>query len=83
MPTVMLSGPPGTAGPTVQIELSISQTPQDVVLAFGDGTNRDLGSTTGAHLTHTYPSSGPYMVQATATFIDGRIVTSSTGLSIR
>jgi hypothetical protein len=83
MPTMTLMGPPGTTGFTVHIKLAVSTEPLDVVLAFGDGTNVDLGPVTTADVAHTYPGSGPYMAEATATFSDGNIVRSTTGLSIR
>lgn len=82
-PTMTLMGPPGTTGFTVHIKLTLSAEPLDVVLAFGDGADVDLGPVTTADVTHTYPSSGPYMAEATATFAGGNIVKSTTGLSIR
>ena len=82
-PTMTLMGPSGTTGFTVHMKLTLSAEPLDVVVAFGDGTDVDLGRVTSADLSHTYPGSGPFMAEATATFADGNIVKSTTGLSIR
>jgi hypothetical protein len=82
-PTMTLMGPVGTTGFTVHITLTLSAEALDVVVAFGDGTDVNLGRVMSADVPHTYPGSGPFMAEATATFADGTIVKSSTGLSIR
>jgi hypothetical protein len=93
LPTISITAPGGilTANSPIVFTLSVTQPTnsvapiRDVVVDFGDGTTRNLGSVTGANLTvaHQYEDDGTFTVSVRVTDTIGGVATGATVVVIQ
>jgi hypothetical protein len=83
VPTAVQKGVPATFTFTVTAATSNPSPPKNVLVEWGDGQTQSLGATLGAiPATHTYTSTGSFVLKATVTDTAGATSSISTPISV-
>ncbi|HOG29916.1 MAG TPA: PKD domain-containing protein [Vicinamibacterales bacterium] len=87
-PTVTVSIPSSSLVPGVPAVFSVSVTPggaavQRAIIDFGDGASQAVSNAGLSSVTHTYHSSGTYVVKATATDAAGETASATASVSVQ